>query len=220
MNGGLLLYLSAAMPEREEHAAAAEEAILSLSRALYAEGGRLLVNPEDDIVTLVALVAAEYVAIEPREEGESREQEPRLPAAPVIVLARSWEAGPAGEEHLALARFGYLELSRPQERLEWMARADAMILIGRQDRRDWEDFRRLANRRRPIAVFPSTGAEGPQDAGGPWESRLEEVETRFHRWMAGRPEAEQEWEEFGEPLLAETRWPLLMQWTLRQLGEG
>jgi hypothetical protein len=220
MNRGLLLYLSAAMPEREEHAAAAEEAILSLSRALYAEGGRLLVNPENDIVTLVALVAAEYVAIEPKEEGEPREQETRHPEVPVIVLARPWEGGPAGEEHLAPARFGYIWLSRPEERHEWMARAGAMISIGRQDRRDWEDFQRSANRRRPIAVFPSTGAEGPEGADRGWEGRLEEVDARFHRWMAERREAEREWEEFGEPFLAETRWLLLMQWMLRQLGEG
>ncbi len=219
MNRGFLLYLSAAMPESEEHAAAAEEAIISLSRAVCAVGGRLLVNPEDDIVTLVALVAAEYAMVEPEEE----EQEPgdrRARHPPLVVLGRPWEDSAADEARMTLARFGYLEPSRPEERLEWMARAGAMVSIGRQDRRDWEDFHRSGSTGRPVVSFPSTGAEDLPGADRAWDGPFEEVEVRFERWMAARREAGREWGEFGEPLLAEARWPLVMQGLVMRLSGG
>ena len=65
-----LIYLSATMPESEEAAANAEEAIICLSRAVFSEGGRILVNPEEELVTLVALVAGEYMLVEPEEERD------------------------------------------------------------------------------------------------------------------------------------------------------
>jgi hypothetical protein len=65
-----ILFLSASVPHRSEWLADArpieiEEAIISLARAVFARGGRLLFGGHPSISPLVAAVAGEYFAVDP-----------------------------------------------------------------------------------------------------------------------------------------------------------
>lgn len=188
---GRLLYLSASLPESPEEADNAEEAILSLCRAVYAEGGTILANKSEELLTLVALVAGEYATVEPEEElepsGPGWPEQPRPPArrrpAPLIVLPG--ERIVDGEDLAVLQRAGYLRQATPEERLGLLARADAMICVGRQRETDWHDFERASQRRRLVVAFPSTGA-GAVDRATDFERESGPVEERFAAWFDDR----------------------------------
>lgn len=230
---GRLIYLSAAMPESEEDAANAEEAIVSLSRAVYSEHGRMLVNEEEELVALVALVAGEYMPVEPEEErqeeppGAPRQGETPVsrPEPPLIVLPRQARF-PESEERYLLQRFGYLRPFDPEERMRLLARADAMVCIGRQQQADWHDFQRASERRRPVVALPSTGAPAPDPEAAEFERELRPTEERFLGWMEQRRRLEQPehrepmeapWSAFEEPALPATSYPLLTQLLVERL---
>ena len=80
MNRGDIVFLSASVPHREgwkegSHPAEIEEAIVSLARAVFSRGGRLLFGGHPSVSFLIASVAGEYF-----------EQDPSRTIRPVITF--------------------------------------------------------------------------------------------------------------------------------------
>ncbi len=140
-------------PEPDEQELLREEAILSFARAIVAESGQLLVNDDPAIIDLVSLVAGEYVVVDDIEEGERPE---RGRSRPTVLILPSGEG--TTDETFWLDRA--LAWREPERRTA-LERAVCMICIGRQERRDWEDFAATGSARR-IYVLPETGAVRPE----------------------------------------------------------
>jgi hypothetical protein len=111
---GRRLFLSASVPspERPQFYGGAdahrqiEDAVISLSRAVFAEGGTLVFGGHPAISPLVAMVAGEYLAPLGAEAAGRRER----PAAPIeIYQSRAFE-GFLPDETLMMFRLGYANL--------------------------------------------------------------------------------------------------------------
>jgi hypothetical protein len=110
---GKTILLSASVPDErraerfnrvEDAAFEIEQAVISLARAVFSEGGRLVFGGHPAISPLVAMVAGEYR--EPRFVESSEE----LPAAPVeIYQSRAFESY-LPEDTLLMYRLGYARL--------------------------------------------------------------------------------------------------------------
>jgi hypothetical protein len=209
------IYLSGAIPEDEDMASHAGEAVISLARAVYARGGQLVINSDE---SLVALVAGEYVELDPVEEGRenpeiSEEQQDWQPA--VLVIGR--DSGMQQAKILSLLqRFGYAAVNQDMRRI--FGSVVAMVCIGSQNEGDWSLFRQHANNPRRMIVFPSTGATGPEDARLDFEAGFRETEEQFYEWLAHA--RERDGEEQLEPEIFGTSYPAIMQFLVEDLLGG
>lgn len=91
---------------------AADEAVIGLARAVFAEGGRVAVLGDAEVALLVATVAGEYARARSA-EGPHGEAEERRDPPPVLFFADARPAPDAGgstEPLAVLARLGYAEL--------------------------------------------------------------------------------------------------------------
>jgi hypothetical protein len=100
---GDIIFLSASVPYREEwigdsRPAEIEEAIVSIARAVFARGGRLLFGGHPSVSPLVSAVAGEYFRAEPTREVrpvvtfQSRLYEGLLPDKTTEMVRMGWSA--------------------------------------------------------------------------------------------------------------------------------
>lgn len=139
---GSAIFLSASVPKSERAAAfrrladaqrEIEQAVVSLARAVFAEGGRLVFGGHPSISPLVSLVAGEYVSAgraEPR-EGSRNAQERRADlsqTAPVIIhqldaFRSELPDATTHMEELGQAVIRWHETLPDERRVEWPASA-------------------------------------------------------------------------------------------------
>jgi hypothetical protein len=147
MKAGDIVFLSASVPHREQwvphsHPLEIEEAILSIARAVFARGGRLLFGGHPSVSPLVSAVAGEYFPADPARPPAER---------PVLTFQSEQFRGPLMPDATwELHRFGWTSI-------EWTPKAG--------DRR--ESLRVMRDRMlggpMPVAMFAVGGMEGVVD---------------------------------------------------------
>jgi len=173
--GGLLVdrgvFLSASVPSPDradryrrvpDAAIEIEEAVISLARAVFAEGGQLVFGGHPTIAPLVALVAGEYIAPEPGEVVSERRAElergtRRLQTPVVIYQSRAFESS-LPRETIQMESLGYATIHLIEETPE---------RIGSKTERDAESLRRMRiqmiSETKPLAMVCIGGMEGVED---------------------------------------------------------
>jgi hypothetical protein len=104
MNEGDVIFLSASVPSREEWRAGArpaeiEEAIVSIARAVFSRGGRLLFGGHPSVSPLVAAVAGEYFKVDPTR-----------PNRPIITFQSRFYTGKQPDETTDMVRLGWSDI--------------------------------------------------------------------------------------------------------------
>lgn len=152
-----VIFLSASLPYREPwvsevQPAEVEQAIVSIARAVFARGGRLLFGGHPSISPLIADIAGEYYPVDRRREVrpivtvQSEFFEDKLPQ-------KTWDLYTTGWSEIAWTPTG----TNREDSLETMR--NAMLGIG-------DLGREIAKRNqlsRPIAMFAVGGMEGIRD---------------------------------------------------------
>jgi SLOG cluster3 family len=111
MKEGDFIFLSASVPYRPDWTEGAkpveiEEAVVSLARAVFARGGRLLFGGHPSISPLVSAVAGEYYPIEPARQ-----------IRPVVTFQSEWFRGKLPDETWEMHRMGF-------SAIEWTPKED------------------------------------------------------------------------------------------------
>lgn len=101
MKEGDFIFLSASVPYRQGWTEGAEpveieEAVVSLARAVFARGGRLLFGGHPSISPLVSAVAGEYYPIDPARQ-----------VRPVVTFQSEWFRGQLPDETSEMHRMGF-----------------------------------------------------------------------------------------------------------------
>jgi hypothetical protein len=195
-----VLFVTGTAPRQKQEAAEAEEAMISLSRAVFARNGRMLLSSDESTLAVVALVAAEYASFGSRE----------LVPPPVVVL------GLTGGMVDTFQKVNLVSAVGIESAPELLGNADAMVCIGKQRRKDWELFERTSTLAlpRPIYAFASTGA--PLQGTSPeFDGILADIDSRFLRWISVDTDASAEGHD--SKIVAGTSYPLIMQLLVEQV---
>jgi len=160
---GRRLFLSASVPsperpqfyDGEEAHRQIEDAVISFSRAVFAEGGTLVFGGHPAISPLVAMVAGEYLAPLRAEAGERS----RPPVPIEIYQSRAFE-GFLPDETLMMFRLGYARLhwidAVGGERFDPKAPRDQPPCPGSME----EMRRRMIGEMQPVAMVAIGGMQG------------------------------------------------------------
>ncbi len=162
---GRRVFLSASVPspERpqfyggEDAHRQIEDAVISLSRAVFAAGGTLVFGGHPAISPLVAMVAGEYLAPFRAEAGERQQERPPVPIE--IYQSRAFE-GFLPDETLMMFRLGYANL-------HWIAAVDGERYDPKAPRdqppcpKSMEEMRqRMIGEMQPVAMVAIGGMQG------------------------------------------------------------
>ncbi len=162
---GQRLFLSASVPTRErpqfyggaDAHRQIEDAVISLSRAVFVEGGTLVFGGHPAISPLVAMVAGEYLAPLGAEADGRRERPPAVPIE--IYQSRAFE-GFLPDETLMMFRLGYANLhwidAVDGERFDPEAPRDEPPCPGSME----EMRRRMIGEMQPVAMVAIGGMQG------------------------------------------------------------
>jgi hypothetical protein len=174
---GKTLFLSAGVPTSEDNERyyripdarlEIEEAIISLSRAIFAAGGHLVYGGDPAISTLIAMIAGEYITSRTAEGGNvARLREgdnERTRSLATIFLHPNHQSEPPGEI-LLLHQLGFINIGNmrlnsdvtPMQIIEQTSPV-ALICIGGMGNEESEirTFREV-RRQSPVYVFAATG---------------------------------------------------------------
>jgi hypothetical protein len=147
MRAGDIIFLSASVPYREgfredANPAAIEEAIVSIARAVFARGGRLLFGGHPSVSPLIASIAGEYFPPDPARVER-----------PVVTFQSEFYRGKLPDETWQLVRMGWSSI-------QWAPNLDVMrdwMLLGKETPPAVIEAHRL---RPPKAMFAVGGMEG------------------------------------------------------------
>jgi hypothetical protein len=148
MKAGDIVFLSASVPTRpawlqQSRPSEIEEAIVSIARAVFARGGRLLFGGHPSVSPLVSAVAGEYFPLNSKRPLSER---------PVLTFQSEHFRGPQMPDATwDLHRFGWTSI-------EWTERG-----VDRADSLRRMRHRMLGGDARPAAMFAVGGMEGVAD---------------------------------------------------------
>ena len=225
--GRIVILLSAAIPsvrqleDRQDNLhLVTEEAIISLGRAAFAQGVRLVFTGKPDVAFLLADLAGEYTVpryaegphVRPREEGESVEQ-----------LLTAYVSRPEAREQglleamELLERSGFFAVRWTEEgpvnpfQIVQETRPDFLICVGGQadTRRTAGAFREFRSRQR-IYVMETTGGVS-QSLAQEAPDTVNAFDRIFMRELAGRMETPMEGERLDLLTQGIPPYPLIMQ---------
>jgi hypothetical protein len=143
----------------------AEEAVISLVRAIMAEGGRVRLVADESLAMLASIVAGEYTEPFLDERGER-------PAPPLSVFIT---AGQADRESFApLQRLGYANVAFHED-VQWSA--DALVCIGRGTPRDVTRFVEQSGANTPVFTVRASGGGASTISGHDLPHRFVRIRT-------------------------------------------
>lgn len=240
---GRTLFLAAGLPSSQETEAgfdpveATEEAVISLARAVFAEGGQIALIEDEVIALLVGMVAGEYLVPEPAETVGGEIERP--PAEAPVRVYRPGGTEQDGEIDF-LARHGYISVRNPEDaglsldsQMSFIladARPDALVCLGGGEETESQcrSFLRLAEGRRAY-ILGTTGGSASRLAESFSNlksvrridldvlAQLNEYAPVIHR-ILGEPEQEER-ESGTEPQPVFFPYPLIMQLLVEELIE-
>lgn len=208
---GRFVFLSASVPTREPYRAEGvrradvEEAVISLARAVFSEGGRLVFGGHPAISPLVAMVAGEYLSPPTAESSENRttpiliyQSEPfreHLPSETLQMYRQGyasiqWTHGVGGEQFL-IERAGQLQcvksLRHMRERMIQETKPEAMVCIGgmegvEEELKVFAEFRGGA----PVYVIASTGGAAALIANRRPSDHIRVIDRELHEQLTER----------------------------------
>lgn len=217
---------------------ATEEAVLSLARAIFAEGGQLALIEDEVIAPLVGMVAGEYLVSEFAETAPGGGGEERPPTVAPVRLYRPGRSEEGGEiddlaryGHLSIRNLGRTGFSVDDQMGFVLADSQPAALVclggGEDVESQCRSFIRLAEGRRAY-ILGTTGGAAARLAERLWSSesirRIDfDVLAQLHDYapviheILGEPEQERESDAEPQPVFLP--YPLIMQILVEELIE-
>lgn len=217
-----------------------DQAVISLARAVFSQGGQIVLRGVPAMSMLVGMVAGEY-----REPSLAERSSEERPTASVEVFESGSFAESPSEQALVMYRLGHVRLNRVEGggerrraeehpgglghlREEMIERTSpiAMVCIGgsSEERADFEAFAHL-RRGAPVYVFALTGGAAASIAERSDDDNvvrridqeiLEEVSTLRAKYRGGDEENRPRIDPEEQPVIP---YPLIAQWIVDEISE-